>query len=128
MTTYPNDQGQPTGATPVRLVSANGSAFYNAGGGSGIPAGATPLGYQQISAATLATAQKLTIPTGATFAIVQAVGGNLVWRDDGTAPTAAGVGMQLASGASLPVGGDLATIQFILATGQTGVLNASYYS
>ena len=34
---YPNDQGNPAGALPVRLVTADGSAFYTAseGGTSG---------------------------------------------------------------------------------------------
>ena len=35
MPTYPTSQGIPGGATPVRLVTADGSSFYNAG--SGVP-------------------------------------------------------------------------------------------
>lgn len=104
------------------------------------------LGYQQISAATLASATFLTIPTvtlpnvpggpgaggGVTvkvspgLAICQNNGtGNLRWRDDGTAPTAA-IGMVLVAGAELDYTGDIANIQFIISTAG-GALDVSLY-
>lgn len=86
----------------------------------------TPLGHQQITAATLATAQTLTVPTGAVYALIQAVsstGIKVRWRDDGTAPTAT-VGMQL--GSDMWYVGDLAALKFIReAAGVT--LEVSYY-
>lgn len=86
----------------------------------------TPLGHQQITAATLATAQTLTVPTGAVYALIQAAsstGVKVRWRDDGTAPTAS-IGMQL--GSDMWYCGNLAAIQFIReAAGVT--LEVSYY-
>ena len=129
MATYTNDQGQPGGATPVRLVNAAGTAFYNAGsGGGGAPYAATPKGFQQISSGTLATATSLTVPGTATYAVVQPANGDVIWRDDGTAPTSAGVGMTLYSGSVWTFSGDLSVVQFILAAGQTPTLNISYYA
>ena len=82
-----------------------------------------PLGYQQITSATLAAATKLTLPSVTngqqnTYAIIQNNGTtNVRWRDDGTAPTAT-VGMVLPAGGELNYSGDLALIQFIyVATG-----------
>jgi hypothetical protein len=91
-----------------------------------IGGGATPLGYQQISAATLATATKLTLPTGATVAVAQVDTAGVRWRDDGTAPTGA-IGMQMLAGATVAFGGaSLSAVQFILASGSP-ILNVSYY-
>jgi hypothetical protein len=65
-----------------------------------------PLGYQQILAATLASAQSLTLPTppdgsGVGYVVIQCQGtagtDSVRWRDDGTAPTST-VGMQLGAG------------------------------
>ena len=129
MASYPNDQAQPAGATPVRLVNAAGTAFYNAGsGGGGAPDAATPKGCLQISAATLAAATGLTVPGTATYAVVQPSGGDVIWRDDGTAPTVAGIGMTLYAGSVWTFSGDLSVVQFILSSGQTPTLNISYYA
>jgi hypothetical protein len=75
----PNLQGKPAAALPAYLCT----------GGGGVP-----LGYQQISAATLASATNLTVPTGAVLAIIRCETANVRWRDDGTAPTAS-VGMPM---------------------------------
>jgi hypothetical protein len=92
-----------------------------------IGGGGTPLGYQQISAATLATATALTVPTGATVAVVQPDTAAVRWRDDGTAPTGA-IGMQILAGATVAFGGaSLTAVKFILTTGGSPVLNVSYY-
>jgi hypothetical protein len=90
--------------------------------------GGTPLGYQQISAGTLATATALTIPTGATLALVRTDTAGVRWRDDGTAPTGA-VGMQLLP-ADEPyafTGASMTAVKFILTTGGSPVLNVCYY-
>lgn len=84
-----------------------------------------PMGYQQIGAAALAAAQLLTVPAGANVALIGVDTAPVRWRDDGTAPTAT-VGMQIAIGGTLEYWGNLANIQFILASGAP-VLNVSYY-
>lgn len=90
------------------------SVKANANGGLslGASAGITQLGYQQIT--SLATAQALTVPTGATFALIVPETKDVRWRPDGstTAPTAS-VGMPLAAGQPLVYSGDLAAIRFI---------------
>lgn len=102
-----------------------------------------PIGYQAL--VLTGSAQFMTIPTrvvnlstgvgGSTetvkfapgYAVIQAVGtGSAVWRDDGTAPTAA-VGMTLPAGGELDYVGDCNNIQFILAAGATITLNISLY-
>jgi hypothetical protein len=96
-------------------------------GTSIIGGGATPLGYQQISAATLAAATSLTVPTGATVAVVQVDTAAVYWRDDGSAPTGSS-GIRIAAGITQAFGPDsLIDIQFIKATGGLPVLNVSYY-
>jgi len=84
---------------------------------------AMPLGFQQVTGMTAATA--LTVPTGARFATIQAATQAVSWRDDGTAPTAS-VGMQLAAGSTLQYSGNLAAIEFIQVT-SGAILNVSYY-
>lgn len=80
-----------------------------------------PLGYQQIVNPTVATA--LTVPPGATMALISVSGATVRWRDDGTAPTAS-VGMPVTAGQEFQYSGSLAAIQFI-GTGAT--LDVSYY-
>lgn len=86
----------------------------------------TPIGYQQVLDASLASATKLTPPTqqgtgtqawSAQYppglAIIQNSGTAAVrWRDDNVAPTAA-VGMLLNPGQELDYVGDITNIQFI---------------
>ena len=82
------------------------------------------LGYQQITTLTSSTA--LTVPRGATRAIIAPLTQTVRWRDDGTAPTAA-VGMPVAAGTYLSYDGDLALIRFIEATASAEI-NISYYA
>ena len=82
------------------------------------------LGYQQITSLSASTA--LTVPVGATMALIVAETQAVRWRDDGTAPTAS-VGMPLAVGTSLSYDGDLRAIRFIQQTA-SAVLNVSYYA
>lgn len=85
-----------------------------------------PLGYQQISATTLAAATALTVPAGANFALIRVEAANVRWRDDGTAPTAT-VGMLLLdTDAPLEYSGELSAITFILAA-SSPILNVAYY-
>lgn len=81
-----------------------------------------PVGYQQI---TVTTVQGLTVPKGATCAVIAVEAQAVRWRDDGVAPSAT-VGMPLLVGASLEYGGTLSAIQFIAET-PGGIINVSYY-
>lgn len=82
------------------------------------------LGYEQI--VDLSTAVGLTVPRGAKFALIQAEGANVRWRDDGTAPTAT-VGMLLSTTSDgLWFTGDLRAVRFIQTTAGAK-LNVSYY-
>ena len=82
------------------------------------------LGYQQITSLSASTA--LTVPSGATLALIVPETQNVRWRDDGTAPTAS-VGMPIFVGASLSYDGDLNRIRFIEETA-SAKLNISYYA
>lgn len=82
-----------------------------------------PLGYQQIT--SMGTAQSLTVPAGATSAIITAEAQAVRYRDDGTAPTAT-VGMPVAVAVQLQYTGALANIQFIEQT-SGAKLNILYY-
>lgn len=82
------------------------------------------LGYQQIT--SLSSATGLTIPAGATEALVVPETQNVRWRDDGTNPTAS-VGMPHVAGDALKYdAAQLPSIKFIeVASGAK--LNIAYY-
>jgi hypothetical protein len=82
------------------------------------------LGYQQIT--TLTGSTGLTVPTGATMALITPLTQGVRWRDDGTAPSAS-VGMPIAAGAYFSYDGDLNKIRFIELT-TSAELNISYYA
>ena len=82
------------------------------------------LGYQQIT--SLSSATGLTVPRGATLALIVPETQNVRWRDDGTSPTAS-VGMPIFVGASLSYDGDFNKIKFIEETA-SAKLNISYYA
>lgn len=93
---------------------------------AGAPYQATPKGYQQITGFS-GSAATLTVPSGATFAMIGAEGSDCRWRDDGTAPTSS-VGMRMYWGQPpIQFSGDLSALSF-LALGSGGVLNVSYYA
>lgn len=118
---------------PVTLTDPSGK--YVGLAGSGLPVKSSSynqLGYQQIATGTLATSTALTVPNGATVAIVQNNGNQPVrWRPDGstTAPTAS-TGQRIAAGdrLTLDIGAaGLASSRFIQeASG--AVLDVTYYS
>lgn len=87
------------------------------------PAALTAKGYQQIT--SLSSASELTVPSGATVALVQAESQSIRWRDDGTSPTTT-VGMILASGESLFFTGTLSTFRAI-EIAASAKLNVTYY-
>ena len=82
------------------------------------------LGYQQIT--SLSSATGLTVPAGATRAIIAPLTQTVRWRDDGTNPTAS-VGMPVSAGSYLSYDGDLNRIRFIEASA-SAELNISYYA
>ena len=82
------------------------------------------LGYQQITNLTSST--ELTVPAGATLALIVPETQNVRWRDDGVAPTAS-VGMLVVANSSMSYDGDLQKIRFIAAT-SGAILNVSYYA
>jgi len=89
-----------------------------------------PLGYAQT--ADLSTAVNLSPPANARTAIIQAIGNDVSWRDDGTAAavTAGGTagGMLLAAGDSFYYTGDLEKLSLIEAVAaSTAYVNVSYY-
>jgi hypothetical protein len=82
------------------------------------------LGYQQIT--SLSASAALTVPAGATRAIITSEAQGVRWRDDGVAPTAS-VGMILPVLVTLSYDGDLNRIQFIQQAA-SAILNVSYYA
>lgn len=87
----------------------------------------TPLGYEQITALT--TAATLTVPTGATCAIVQAEAVDVRWRDDGTVPTASVGELLYALGFDLWIEGAARLAAFkAIRTAAGSIVNVSYYS
>lgn len=83
----------------------------------------TPKGYQRI--ADLSAIVGLTVPEGATLALIQVEGAAVRYRDDGTVPTAI-AGMPLAAGAALQYNGSLSDLRFIQQN-VGAVLNILYY-
>lgn len=130
MAGYGNLQDNAGDYIPVRL--SNGAGFYIAsggGGGSGPPYAATPKGFVFVPNATLLAAYALIVPTGGVFALVQVLNGDVQWRDDGVAPTAAlGGGMVIYSGQSIVVSDVGESAWEAIASQGTPVLLISYYA
>jgi hypothetical protein len=82
------------------------------------------LGYQQITSLSASTG--LTVPSGATLAVIVPESYAVRWRDDGVAPTGS-VGMPLAIGTTLSYDGNLQNIRFI-EQAASAKLNVSYYA
>lgn len=132
-----------TGAA-VTSAAANADGSQDIGGADGVtratfanpvPVKAAPytsLGYQQIANATLASSTALTVPGGATVALVQNNGSQPVrFRPDGaTTPPTASTGQRIPAGQTLTFdagNAGLTALRFIReADGVT--LDISYYS
>lgn len=90
-----------------------------------------PVGYGQWT--SLAAAKKLTsapdagvsMPDMSIRALIQAEGGDVRWRDDGVAPTAA-LGMVIKQDQTLEYEGDLSKIQLIEVAAAGGI-NVAFY-
>lgn len=85
--------------------------------------GGTALGYQQITSLSASTA--LTVPNGATMALICVEASSVRWRDDLTAPTAS-VGMPVSFDQCFQYSVSLANIRFIQQA-PGAVLNVNYY-
>lgn len=83
-----------------------------------------PRGYQKLT--SLATAVGLTVPDGASHALIQAEGKAVRWRDDGTDPTVAD-GLSIATDTIFSYHGALARIRFI-ETAATATLHVAFYA
>ena len=83
----------------------------------------TPLGFAGVLG-VVGVVKLPSTPVSAAYAYIQADGGDLRWRDDGTDPTSS-VGMLIMDGEDLWYTGDLHTIRFIAVT--TANLHVSYY-
>ncbi len=126
---------QVSNPMPVYLDDATITAIAEAvgGGTSGDPsfvkaAPYTPLGDQQLSNATLAASTALTVPGGATVAIVQNNHSQAMrWRDNGQAPTAS-VGQRIAAGEQLTYDGSLSAFRIIKEADGTGTVDVWYGS
>lgn len=82
------------------------------------------VGFQTITVTN--TAQSLTIPDGASIAVMTVETNNIMWRDDGTDPTAS-VGIRMTTtDQPFVYRGNLKTLKVIEVTG-TPVLNVAYY-
>jgi hypothetical protein len=112
---YRDGAGQLQQSQGVFVLNVDGSAAQ----------AVAPKGFQSITSLSSSTA--LTVPTGATTAVITAETQGVRWRDDGTAPTAT-VGFPLAAGQSMTVRGSasIAAIRFIEQSASAS-LNVSYY-
>lgn len=126
----PVGRSQSQEAIPVWVVDGTGGPS----GSATAPTYVTTANYtpkapaQQITIATLATAQTLTVPSGSTIARLQNnTSQPLRWRDDGTAPTVA-IGQRLPAGETLIYDGSLAALQIIREADGTGTLDVAYYA
>lgn len=82
------------------------------------------LGYQQLT--SLSAVAALTVPAGATSALIIAEIQSVRWRDDGSDPTAT-VGMLVPTNTLMEFGGNLAAVKFI-ETAASAKLNVTYYA
>jgi hypothetical protein len=82
-------------------------------------------GGKQMLSPTVSTSVVLTPPSGAAWALIQPIGADVRWWDDGSTPTVS-QGFLLVSAAYLECTGDLKEFRAIAASG-TPTLNVSYY-
>ena len=89
-----------------------------------------PKGYQQFAATTLATAQALTVPARAKYALLKCTAQSVRWKDDTGLPGATAVtatsGMLLDVGDEFVYSGQLSALR-VIETAVSAVLDISYY-
>jgi hypothetical protein len=125
--TTPNTKGTTQNA---QLEVAEDGCNYLKNGVTATNYPFTPLTPMQ-SGLTVASAQALTVPAGATYAVVCAYGQAVNYTTDGTTTptgTATGTGMQLAAGSCLALSGPLVIANFkAIQQSATATLSASYF-
>lgn len=84
--------------------------------------GVQPTGHQVL---TPSSATSLTPPTGSTVAVIQCLGANIRYYDDGTVPTSS-TGIELVIGEKYFLKGNLASVQIIQET-STATCTVLYY-
>jgi hypothetical protein len=120
--TYLNEVGERVAAEVV-VLAGSGS-----GGVTVKAANYVPMGDQQFTIAALASKQVLTIPTGATVAVIQNNTTQAMrWRDSpsGADPTAT-VGQRIPAGDQLAYDGDLSKFEIIREADGTGTVDVWY--
>ena len=128
-------------STNIAAITLTGTASITVTSGSGVPTVvytvlSAPVGTSAVPLVPLAgtqtitvtsSAQGLTVPAGATKAVLSITTGNVHYRDDGTAPTPT-VGLTLTPGPPFVYSGALGAIQFILPTGVgAATVTAAFY-
>lgn len=84
-----------------------------------------PLGYQKITA--LNEVKGFTVPTGATVAIVAVATKGVMWRDDGTNPTATD-GIPLADGEKYQFELESLSVVKFIEVAASATIHVSYYA
>jgi hypothetical protein len=116
-------------STTMRLTRSNLPATLVSFGSSGIqvPYNYTPLSPMQVNV-TLASATSLTIPAGATYAVVCAANQNVTYSIDGTTTPTSSIGTTLASGQCVPLAGPAVIAAFkAIETISGATINVSYF-
>lgn len=118
MTTPIQPPQNTTSGIPLVQVTSGGASTYVF----------TPLGYQQIESAQLVAASNLTVPAGATSAVinVEGTGATVRYRDDGVLPSPT-VGMLVPANITFTYSGNLSAIMFAQAGAPAATINVSYY-
>ena len=84
-----------------------------------------PNGYQQLVASDISSAVALTVPAGTRFAVLQAEGDDVRYRDDGVNPTGS-VGMIIAVGTPVVYTANPTALK-VIRESASSILNVSYY-
>lgn len=94
-------------------------------GTSGVFSG-TPLSTQSITSTDTVDVKTLTVPEGATNAIISIHGNNIIFRTDGGTPSS-GNGHYGTLGENFTIGGDLSQFKFVSTSTTDGVIFVSYF-
>lgn len=102
--------------TSVSMIQLDGSGIFNS----------APISSQSITSSDTVDIKTLTVPTGATRAIVSVHGNNIIFRTDGSDPTTT-AGHYGTLGENFTIGGDLSQFKFISTSTTDATIFVSYY-
>lgn len=113
---------------PYFTIDSHGNLCINgAGGGGAGPYSFTPLTPMQ-SGLAITSATALTVPSGATYAVICAEGQNVRYSTDGTTTPTASVGMLLLQNQCVSFSGSLSLSKFrAIQAAATATLDVSYF-